>query len=109
MASAIFAPITDVVYVGDLAEGAPDTDVLALAASEQRILVTEDFDFGRLIFKDGAGPPPGLIHLTLAGMTKAERYAKLAAEAEALIAAAPGRFVVFSKGAMRARPLPKMP
>lgn len=107
MASAIFAPITDVVYVGDLAEGAPDTDVLALAASEQRILVTEDFDFGRLIFKDGAGPPPGLIHLTLAGMTKVERYAKLTAEAEALIAAAPGRFVVFSKGAMRARALPK--
>jgi predicted nuclease of predicted toxin-antitoxin system len=90
-----------------ISQGAPDIDVLALAAREQRLLVTEDFDFGRLIFKDGAAPPPGLIHLTLAGMTKTERYAKLAAEAEALISAAPGRFVVFSKGAMRARALPR--
>jgi predicted nuclease of predicted toxin-antitoxin system len=109
LAAAIFEPIADVAYIWDLARGATDETVLELARREARILVTEDFDFGRLIFRDGELPPPGLIHLVLARMTKAERQAKLGAEAAALINAAPGRFVVFSKGPIRSRSLPVVP
>jgi predicted nuclease of predicted toxin-antitoxin system len=75
MAAFVFAPIADVAYVSDLAEGAPDTGVLSLAVREARILVTEDYDFGRLIYHERAPPPPGVVHLAFAGMTKAERYA----------------------------------
>jgi predicted nuclease of predicted toxin-antitoxin system len=107
MASAILAPLADVVFVGDMASGAADARVLELARREDRILVTEDYDFARMIFAEGFPPPPGLIHLALAGMTSAERMSKLAAEAAKLIAVAPGRFVVFSKGALRSRPLPR--
>jgi predicted nuclease of predicted toxin-antitoxin system len=106
MAAAIFAPLADITFVGDLAPGAIDEQVLDLARREDRILVTEDYDFGRMIFVEGRPPPPGLIHLALAGMTIGERMTKLAAEAARLIEAAPGRFVVFSKGALRSRALP---
>ncbi len=106
MAGSAFGAIAGIAYEGDLARGAPDDDVLALARREKRILVTEDYDFGRLIFGERAPPPPGLIHLALAGMTSAERIAKLSAEASALIRAAPNRFVVFSKGPVRSRPFP---
>ena len=59
MADAVFAPIAVLVYVGDVASGAPDEDVLALARRENCILVTEDYDFGRLIFGERAPPPRG--------------------------------------------------
>jgi predicted nuclease of predicted toxin-antitoxin system len=106
MAAAAFGPVAELVHVGDIASGAPDEDVLALARREDRILVTEDYDFGRLIFGERAPPPPGLIHLALAGMTSAERTTKLSQEAAALVRAAPNRFVVFSKGPVRSRPFP---
>ena len=106
MADASFGPTAELVYVGDIASGAPDEDVLALARREHRILVTEDYDFGRLIFAERAPPPPGLIHLALAGMTHAERTAKLGIDAPNLLRAAPNHFVVFSKGPVRSRPFP---
>lgn len=106
MADAAFGPVATLIYIGDIANGAPDDDVLALARRENCILVTEDYDFGRLIFGERAPSPPGLIHLALAGMTSAERVAKLTLEATALIQAAPQRFVVFSRGPVRSRSFP---
>lgn len=38
----------DVFYVAEAAAGLNDTDVIALAARENRILVTDDKDFGDL-------------------------------------------------------------
>ncbi|HXG60369.1 MAG TPA: DUF5615 family PIN-like protein [Planctomycetota bacterium] len=40
----------DAASVAEVARGASDEDVLALALKEERILVTEDKDFGRLVF-----------------------------------------------------------
>lgn len=41
----------DVVRVGrDLPGGIPDTEVLSLAVAEKRILITDDKDFGELVF-----------------------------------------------------------
>jgi predicted nuclease of predicted toxin-antitoxin system len=40
----------DVLYVADRRPAAPDVDVLAWAVDEQRILITEDYDFGELVF-----------------------------------------------------------
>ena len=38
----------DVLYVSEAAAGLNDVDVIALATSEKRILLTEDKDFGDL-------------------------------------------------------------
>lgn len=98
--------VAEPVFVGDVARGASDFDVLAMARAQRRILITEDYDFGALIFGDKHEAPPGLIHLVLEGMSKDQRAAKFAAEIERLLQLAPGQFVVFSKHAPRSRPLP---
>lgn len=42
----------DVIYAAETAHRADDTSLLALATAEQRIVVTEDFDFGDLLIRD---------------------------------------------------------
>jgi len=41
----------DVIYVAELAPGLADPDVLEQSVSEERILLTEDRDFGELVFR----------------------------------------------------------
>jgi predicted nuclease of predicted toxin-antitoxin system len=43
----------DVLAVSERSPGAHDDDVIGLAASERRILLTEDKDFGQLVFAAG--------------------------------------------------------
>ena len=43
----------DVEAVAERMRGAPDGAVLALAVSEDRILITNDKDFGELVFREG--------------------------------------------------------
>ena len=43
----------DVLAVAEQAPGARDEDVIRLATSERRILLTEDKDFGQLVFAAG--------------------------------------------------------
>lgn len=106
MVDAALRTLADVVYVSDVARGAPDPDVIEFARKEQRILITEDYDFGELIYGDRRPPPPGIVHLALDGMSKAERDAKFSAEIGELLQLAPGNFVVFSRHRPRVRPLP---
>jgi predicted nuclease of predicted toxin-antitoxin system len=40
----------DVLYVADSRPATPDVDVLAWAVGERRVLITEDYDFGELVF-----------------------------------------------------------
>jgi predicted nuclease of predicted toxin-antitoxin system len=42
-----------------------DIDVLAIARTEGRVLVTRDRDFGDLIFKDRLLPPPAILYVRL--------------------------------------------
>jgi predicted nuclease of predicted toxin-antitoxin system len=44
-----------------LRHDSPDSEVLAQAVSDARILVTCDADFGELVFLRGAQPPPAII------------------------------------------------
>lgn len=43
----------DVLYVGDIMPQADDDDILELALAERRILITNDKDFGELVFRGG--------------------------------------------------------
>lgn len=52
----------DVLYMAELAPATSDADVLTRADDEDRILLTEDKDFGDLVFRRG-GHVPGLVLL----------------------------------------------
>ena len=43
----------DVVGIADIASGIPDEEVIALALRENRVLLTEDKDFGQLVYAHG--------------------------------------------------------
>ena len=60
----------DVLSVRDRMPQASDEEVLALAVEEDRVLITEDKDFGELVFLRGL-PHPGIVRLI--EMTPAER------------------------------------
>jgi len=80
----------DVLYVAEAAAGFSDSDVLALALREMRLLLTEDKDFGDLVFRRGRAVP-GIVLLAAA----IERYG------EGLF----GRYMVIEEGRFRSRRL----
>ena len=49
--------------IHQLSPSAPDREVLALAVSDARILLTCDADFGELVFLSGAEPPPAIVYV----------------------------------------------
>ena len=55
----------DVDWVRDTAPSSPDTDVLAQANDQDRVLVTYDTDFGELVFARGMLATTGVILLRL--------------------------------------------
>src|SRR5262249_25026718 len=86
----------------DYPHGLPDTAVLAIAHAESRILITDDRDFGELIFPLGQ-PHAGVIYLRLGayahlGTRVARLDFVLAHYADEL-----GRFLVVSPRGVRIR------
>lgn len=53
----------DVLAIREDHPGMKDPDVLALAARTQRVIVTEDRDFGDLVFHRQLPVPPGIIYV----------------------------------------------
>lgn len=51
----------DAIWVGEKAPGISDREVLSLATTEKRILITFDTDFGELVFRLGMDAPFGVI------------------------------------------------
>lgn len=64
----------DVVYVKEIAPGSDDNSVLQMAAGQQRVLLTEDKDFGELVVRLKL-PAYGLVLLR---MNPADSVTKLA-------------------------------
>lgn len=62
----------DVTYVAEVLPGAPDGEVLAIAARQRRLLVTADKDFGELVFRRRQ-ISAGVLLLRLAGATISEK------------------------------------
>jgi predicted nuclease of predicted toxin-antitoxin system len=54
----------DVVYMSEVAPRAADAEVMNRAARENRLLLTEDKDFGDLVFRQ-ARPVPGIVLLRI--------------------------------------------
>ena len=51
----------DAIWVGKVAPGIRDQEVLSLATTQKRTLITFDTDFGELVFRLGLGAPLGII------------------------------------------------
>ena len=92
----------DIDYILELIPGADDETVLELAHSQQRILITQDKDFGELVFRLHQ-PHHGIVLIRLEGYTplfKAEIVTQFIKEHEAEML---DRFTVIQPNAIRIR------
>ena len=90
----------DAVYINDFLPKASDEEVLYLAKCENRIVITNDKDFGELIFKLGVLSSGIILLRTLA--TDPEKRVNMVKNA---LNKAKGKFVVIKDGQIRVRDL----
>ena len=91
-------------FVGDVTPGATDDAVLSRAEREGRILVTDDKDFGELVFRLGR-PTSGVILLRGVEGAPEERMRVLARVLQ--IKELAGSFVTVRKNRVRVRRTPR--
>lgn len=90
----------DVIFANDLLPLSSDEEILAKAEQEERIAITNDKDFGELIFRLGR-PSRGIILLRVSTTDPKERFEL----AKSVLDKAEGRFVVVKEGQIRIRRL----
>jgi predicted nuclease of predicted toxin-antitoxin system len=98
--SALRAAGHDVIAVVEISKGIPDERVIERAFSEQRVLITEDADFGELVYARGQ-PSAGVIFVKF---HRRARHVKPAAVVEAVAqlgARLRGGFTVVEPGRLR--------
>jgi predicted nuclease of predicted toxin-antitoxin system len=97
----------DVLAIRDACPGWVDEDVLALAVTEQRWIITFDRDYGDLVFKLNLPAPPAIVLLREAHYRPdepAEWVLSLLAQPDNYV----GRFVVFTRDKVRVRAMLKV-
>lgn len=92
----------DVVWVAEMEPGLPDEAVLERANREQRVLVTEDKDFGELVFRQSR-LSAGVLLLRLAGLDAARKADAVSAALTKHQRDMLGRFTVIAPGRIRIR------
>jgi predicted nuclease of predicted toxin-antitoxin system len=95
----------DVAEVGKISPRAQDESVIRMALRQRRILITEDKDFGQLVYASGR-PHCGVILLRYQFRARAaivKSVVRLAGKDEARIT---GHFIVVQPGHVRIRPDP---
>jgi predicted nuclease of predicted toxin-antitoxin system len=103
--SALRAAQHDVRWIRDSTPGIQDAEVLALAMTEHRILLTFDKDFGELAFHAGLPASCGVI-LFRASAPSAAELAQIVVHALASRDDWPGFFSVIDNRRIRMRALP---
>ena len=97
----------DVTAIREIASGSADVEVLAQAVLDQRILLTLDHHFGRLIFREALPAPPGVVFFRYDPAPPREKPAadllRLLSDREAPIE---GHFVTLDRRSVRRRRLP---
>lgn len=93
----------DTEYVTETMPGINDDAVLQWARTENRILLTEDKDFGELAFRLKRDNP-GVLMLRLPGGHWAQHWARLRAVLDQYACRLEGRFVVVQTEKVRVRP-----
>jgi predicted nuclease of predicted toxin-antitoxin system len=98
----------DVLYVAEVAAGSNDSDVIALALREKRLLLTEDKDFGDLVFRRKRAMP-GVVLMRVGPENRALKVMRLAAAIERYGQGLFGRYTVVEDGRFRSRRLWSLP
>jgi predicted nuclease of predicted toxin-antitoxin system len=98
----------DVLYVLELKPGATDDEVLALAFDERRILLTEDKDFGELVYRFKK-PAHGIILIRIGVKNRSSKWPRIKKLLDAYPERCTGRFVVIDENKFRFRPLLYLP
>lgn len=94
----------DVVYMSDVAPRATDAEVMSRANGETRLLLTEDKDFGDLVFRQ-AKPVPGIVLLRIDSARRSHKGPRLLAAIERFGDSLLGRYTVIEDARFRSRPL----
>lgn len=94
----------DVAYMAEAAAGASDAEVLARAAAENRLVLTEDKGFGDLVFRSKMAAP-GLVLLRIDPEKHALKWRRVEAAIARFGETLFGRYLVIEEGRFRARPL----
>jgi predicted nuclease of predicted toxin-antitoxin system len=94
----------DVIYMLDVAASASDAEVMSRADSEHRLLLTEDKDFGDLVFRQ-ARSVPGIVLLRIDPTRRARKGPRLTAAIDRFGETLFGRYTVIEDARFRSRPL----
>jgi len=95
----------DVLYIAESAAGLTDTAALSLASNEQRLFLTEDKDFGELVFRFRL-EVPGLVLLRIDAARPHLKRKRLETVISQIGEGLLGRYVVITETRSRSRPLP---
>ncbi|PKO20340.1 MAG: hypothetical protein CVU38_20645 [Chloroflexi bacterium HGW-Chloroflexi-1] len=95
----------DVKAVRDLNPSMADFDILALAVTEERLVITMDKDFGEMIVRSGL-PHAGVLLLRLEDATSAEKVVVVQHIFASYLDVLPGHYCVYQRGRLRVRGLP---
>jgi predicted nuclease of predicted toxin-antitoxin system len=96
----------DVVYMAETAPSESDADVIARAQRDTRLLLTEDKDFGDLVFRRGQ-PVPGVVLLRIDPAMQTLKRERLDAVIERFGNHLFGRYMIVEEARFRSRPLRK--
>jgi predicted nuclease of predicted toxin-antitoxin system len=95
----------DVVAVVEVARGTGDRAVIARARDEGRVLLTEDKDFGQLVFA-GGGDPTGVVLIRFPASARGELPAATLSVVERFADRLTASFIVLEPGRARIGTLP---
>ena len=94
----------DTVYMAEVAQSTSDVDIIAWAQREDRLLLTEDKDFGELVFRWRAALP-GLVLLRIDPRRHELKWKRLKAAVDRYGQSLMGKYTVVEEARLRTRPL----
>ena len=94
----------DVTYVIEQKPGSSDDEVLTMAYNQQRILLTEDKDFGELVYRLRK-PSVGIVLIRIDVRERHKKWPRLRSLIDNYAERLPGHFVVIHSDIYRFRPL----
>ncbi len=98
----------DVAAIATDEPGLPDEQVLSLAFREERIILTFDRDYGRLLYEVGLPPPTGVVYFRFVPSSFEEPAEYLLGLLGRTDFSVSGRLTVAERDRVRQRPFPKL-
>src|SRR4051794_34086991 len=95
----------EVLYAAETMKQARDPELLESARLENRVIVTDDLDFGELVYHQRLATQ-GVILLRLHGASVPDRIQRLTEVWATIESNLPGRFLVVTPKKLRVRPIP---